>query len=223
MRVYRSFDIDIETGAVLAKRLYKGYAHYDGPVAKCKKGREGADKATAGANELGQRASNLSKADVGIQKGYAADADPFAKSLIPKGDGSLSPYAAGQYEQNKRQIGKTYADTAAVGLKGIAARGMGGSPTGLASSVYNTAGRNAGEADTNAYADAMKNTLGQGLEGIKYFQGQQELYDPTRAIAAGTGAYGTAGSVAAQRNKMGSTLGDIGQGIGTAAAIGAGI
>lgn len=219
MRVYRSITIDIFTGAVLAEDSFE----YDGIVDLCKKGREQADTASKGANELGQRADNISKADVPIQKGYAAAGDPFAKSLIPAANGALSPYAAAQYEQNKRNIAKTYGDTAAVGLRGIAMRGMGGAPTGLQASIANTAGRNAGEADTNAYENAQQSTLGGGLKGLDYLQGEQQIFDPTRAIAAGTGAYGTAGQVASLRSKMGSTLGDIGQGIGTVAGIAAGV
>lgn len=202
---------------------WMGDPYYDGPVAECKKGREAAASAAGNANKLSGMATNIAHNDVGKQDAYAASADPFAKSLVPGTNGALSPYAASQYEQDKRNIAKNYGDVSAVGIRNAGIRGMGGAPTGLSSSITNTAGRNAGEADTNAYNTAQQTTLGAGLKGIDFLQGQEGIYDPIRAIGAGTGAAGTAAEAAAARNKMGSGLGDAMSAGGALAGIAAGI
>jgi hypothetical protein len=187
---------------------------YDGPVAEMKKGRPQTTEAAQGANDTANRENAIASTDRQAQMAYKAKADPFAASLLPGANGALSPYAAAQLGQQKRNIGKTYGDIAQVGLKGLAARGMGSAPTGMQASLINTAGRNAGEANTNAYEDAQKNTLNQGLAGLQYSQGQQQLYDPTKSLATSIQARNVAANAGKLRNGMGSGLGDLGAGLG---------
>jgi hypothetical protein len=181
------------------------------PVSGGKKGRSAGNTATTGLNNLGAQAGGIATADQGIQSGYRGSADPFAKSLIPTANGALSPYAASQFGQEKQQIGKTYNDLSQVGLKQLGNRGL--AAPGSSASIINTDNANAGAATTGAYNTAMQNTLGQGLAGINYMQGQQQIYNPNQAIAAATGAYGGGIQGAKFLNGAGSTLGDIGAGL----------
>lgn len=218
MRVTTKIVFDA-AGNVLEHEWYE----YDGPVAECKKGRETVEKAGQNANDLTALSTDYAKQNRQKQLGYADSVDPFAKSLVPDAGGGLSPYVKAQFDQQKRNIAKTYGDTAAVGLKSLQSRGMGGAPSGLTSSIYNTAGRNAGEAETNAYADAQGRTLGAGLEGVKALQGQEGVFDPNKDISSALGGTQAATNAGATRSQMGSTLGDIGAGLGAVAGIATGV
>ena len=210
MRIYTEVVIDIATG----KRLAESYYEWDGAVALSKKGRGETEQATHGAINTGDTATSIANQNYGAQRGYAGTADPFARSLIPSASGKLSPYAAAQFAQNKADIDKTYAANNAATQRGLAARGFGAAPTGLSASLTNTNNRNAGEATTQAYQNALQNTLGQGLAGINYFQNQQQIYNPVPALNAAAGAYGTGISGGKAMNTEGSLLGDIGAGLG---------
>jgi len=107
-------------------------------------------------------------------------------------------------------------DTLGIGQKLLAQRGFQSSP-GALSSLVNTADRNAGLQDRQAYTDALGRQQQLGLQGIGYNQQQQQLYNPLSAIGTASGAYGQGGSSAAQRAGMGSGVGDVIGGIGTLA------
>lgn len=207
---------DMNTGEVLE---HEGY-EYSGPVAECKKGRKEATGAANVGLNTAARAGNIAAENRGIQRGYRQQGDVAATDLLGTTlKGQLSPGVARQLEQEKRGIGKAYGDVAQVGLRGLAARGMGGAPTGYQASLINTAGRGAGEAETSAIDEAYKNQLGLGLEGLKYVTGQQEQYDPLRALQVRTGAAGQAAQAAGIRSQMGSKLGDIGKGLTTLGSV----
>lgn len=193
---------------------------YLGPILECKKGREVVDAAGKGANALGKQASGIATQDQALQSGYRGDADPFAKSLIATKPGELSSYAGSQYSSDKRMIDRNAEGNRQVGMRILGQRGFNGAP-GATASLLNTSARDTGAAQTEAYNRAQQSTLGQGLAGINYMQGQQQIYDPNKAIQAGTGAYGTGADAGFKRSQMGSTFGDIGkglQGIGQIAA-----
>lgn len=184
--------------------------------------------ATNGLNTLGSTATGAAGTAAGIatkNAGIQADANdsatPFAKSLIPGANGSLSPYAQAQYTQAKDNIDKTYQSSAQAQLRGAAARGMGG-PTGQTASIANTATQGEGAADTNAYQQAQQNTLGSGLQGVNYLQNQEQIFNPLTALStegglinSGTGAYngGVAGGKAISSEPSG--LQAYGAGIGS--------
>lgn len=216
MRVFSKITLDMTkpTGDGRFAILNEESFEYSGPIEEAKKGRAQAEEAASGANDTANSATHMADVDRSSQMAYKKQSDPFAASLTPGADGSLSPYASAQFGQQKRNIAKTYGDVAQTGLRGLAARGMGSAPTGMQSSIINTAGRNAGEADTNAYEDAQKNTLNQGLAGLQYSQGQQQLYDPTKLLQTSISGRGTAANAAGIRNKMGSGLGDVASGLG---------
>lgn len=197
---------------------WEGY-EYAGPVAEAKKGRETVDQAGKNQLALGKQAGDIATQDQAIQGGYRKDADTAAGNLLTvPTNGGLNPALARQFEEEKRQIGRTYNDTAEAGIRGIAQRGMGVAPTGLEASLRNTAGRNADEAETSAYSDLLGKQLGLGVKGVERQDQQQQVYDPTRPIGAAVGANTGAVDAGKTRNKMGSKLGDIFSGIGQVAS-----
>lgn len=160
-----------------------------------KKGREDVENA---AKTQGQLASTAQ----GWANQNRAATQPFATSLLPGANGQLSPYVTQQLAMQKRNIAKTYGDLASQGTKAAAAQGFGSAPSGTVASIYNTANRNAGEAETDAYANAQNNTLGAGLAGLNYL-------DPNKPLQAATGAASGEAAAGEARGKMGSGFSDV--------------
>lgn len=176
-------------------------------------GRADVTEAANRSNNIAEMAKNRGLRDRQRTNAYASHIDPFAESLIPTG-GGLSPYAAATLDRQKRDIGRTYSDLASVAQRGLASRGMGSAPSGLAASLYNTNARNAGEAESNAYSDAMERTLEGGLQGSKILQGQEDFFDPNKDFSLALQGDKAATDSAVARSKMGSGLGDVLKGIG---------
>lgn len=169
----------------------------------------GLDAVKSATNDAG----NLAKSYTGIQTQARNNGNLAANKLFNlPANGGLNPYLKEQFGQEKEQIGKAYGDTVAAAQKGLTQRGMAVAPGGASTSMINTAGRNAGEAETGAYGDAVKNQLGLGLEGVKYNQEQQQMYNPLPAI--GTKMQG---GQALQQMGATSGFGSIMKGIGTVA------
>lgn len=210
MRINTRVVIDIETGEVEARESFE----YRGPLELANSsGRSAAETATG--NLLGQ---NKFAGDVigswwnPFQKARTAVSN-FGQSLIPNKSGALSPYAQAAYEQQKRNIERNAADATGAGLRTVAQRGFGTGPSGEIASIVNTGNRNAGEAETNAYEDAMGRTVGEGTTGAGLMQNEQQLANPMTAANLAVNANSAAAGAAAARHGMGSTLGDIGSGI----------
>lgn len=197
MRVTTHVEIDIESGEILD---WGGYEYF-GPIAECKKGRE---QTTAGANA----AEGTAALDTTAQTNARVEAKPFADSLLATKPGALSPLAQAQYAGDVRNIHDTYGQLTQSGLKGIGYQGWNNAPSGMEASLKNSAIRNEGAAETGAYENAQQQTNQQGLAGIGYQQGQQQIYNPVPAEST-TIAGGQA------RSQEGSTAGDILGGIGT--------
>lgn len=222
MKIWTKLEWDIETGRVINREGFD----YAGPIESLKKGSDTAKQAAAtaqtaatGANTVGDTAQGVAKTNQGVQTSARSTAQPFASSLLPSKSGGLSPYANAQYGQAKTQNALEAQNERSMGLKALALRGFNNSP-GATSSVLNTTNQRQGAADTGAYQNAMRDTLGEGLAGLNYFSGQQSMYDPNRALQTATGAYGAetgganAMSNAAQvMNTSPTLLGDIGGGL----------
>jgi hypothetical protein len=215
--------IDIETGAVLEREG----CYYSGPLALCNSsGRAPAETATS--NLLGQNkfAGDVIGSWWNPFQSSAGTVRKFGTSLIPKKSGELSPYAQAAYEQQKRNIERNAADATGAGIRTLAERGFGTGPSGALSSVINTTNRNAGDAETNAYEDAMGRTAQEGALGAGLLENEQQLANPMTAADLAVRANSAAAQAAAARHGMGSPLGDIGSGIqglaSTFAGIGAG-
>jgi hypothetical protein len=160
-------------------------------------------------------AGNLAKSYTGIQNTARNAGNRSAGQLFNlPADGGLNPYLKEQFGREKEQIGKAYGDTLAAAQKGVTARGMGVAPSGASTSMINTAGRNAGEAETGAYGDAVNHQLGLGLEGVKYNQEQQQMYNPLPAL--GTQMQG---GQALQAMGDGSGFSKVMKGVGTVAPL----
>lgn len=170
-----------------------------------KKGRDIVEKAGNQANQLSSTASDWAKSN-------RAATTPFAKSLIPGDNGALSPYVKAQLDKQKSDIAKTYGDIAATGTRAATARGFGSGPGGNVASIYNTAGRNAGEAERDAYANAQNKTLAAGIEGINYL-------DPNKPLSEATGATSAAADAGYKRGQMGSGFSDVLGGLGGIAGL----
>jgi hypothetical protein len=193
--------------------IWEGF-EYKGPVADLKKGRNDLQGATtAGRTNIGT-AADITKQDRGVQGGYRTAGDQIANSEVNT-NGGLSPLVAKQLANEQGLIGKTYAGASRAAERGLTMRGMGSAPTGLQSSIDNTAINNSGVAQTGAVGNAFgtQNELNNGV--LNYDVGQQKLYDPLRAIQAGNESIGATTGAGSALNKAGSTLGDIGTGIGT--------
>lgn len=158
-------------------------------------------------------ASNLAGQYQGLQSGYRKAGDTAASQLFTMpADGGLNPYLKQQFAREKEQIGKAYGDTVAAAQKGLTQRGMGVAPSGMNASLINTANRNAGEATTGAYGDAVNRQLGLGLEGVRYNQAQQQQYSPLNPLQLQM----KGGELESQLGG-GSTFSNIMKGVGTVA------
>lgn len=187
---------------------------YDGPIAELKKGRNNLQGAANAGGQNIKTAADITQQDRGTQAGYRTGGDQIASSETNT-QGGLSPLVAKQLANEQGMIGKTYAGASRAAERGLSMRGMGAAPTGLTSSIDNTAINNVGTAQTGAVGKAFgtQNELNNGVLG--YDVGQQKLYDPLRGIDAGNQSIGATTGAATALNKAGSTLGDIGSGIGT--------
>ena len=119
----------------------------------------------------------------------------FLRGLYGVKPGALSPAAQAAYQRDVENSGQQYSASLAAGQRSLAARGMGGAPTGAASSIMNSAGRTRDLNDLESYRQAQQNTVGQGLAGIRGLQdnaqiysGLQSIYDPTRPLGVQVGA-----------------------------------
>lgn len=125
--------------------------------------------------------------------------------------GGLSPLVAKQLANEHGMIGKTYSDASRAANRGLAMRGMGAAPTGLAASVTNTGINNAGQAQTGAVGNAF---------GVQNQLNNTALAQPISALNATTNGVNATTGAATALNKAGSTLGDIGSGLSGLANIG---
>ena len=210
MRIYTFIEWDAE-----GRRVAAAWYEHDGPTAQCKK-----DSSTAGDPYTGPRTaamgqlSNVAQNYMGKQNAASGMADPFAKSLFATKPGELSPLAQAQYGSQIREIRDQYNNLMGQGEGLLANRGFGSMPGGAYASLINSNQRNQGGAETNAYGQAQQNTYNQGLAGLQYALGQQQLYNPTQPLSAIVGA-----PVPPQNSSsLGNTIAGIGQGAAGAAS-----
>ena len=207
---YASIDDFINNAQPLTEEGYD----YSGPLAELKKGRDNLQGAANRGGQSTQSALNISNRDTGVQQGYQAQGDKVANSEVNT-NGGLSPLVAKQLANEQGMIGKSYADASRAADRGLSMRGMGVAPSGLTASIRNTGINNSGQAQTGAVGNAFgtQNQLNNNV--MNYDVGQQQLYDPLRALhTANEGVSATTGA-AGTLNKAGSMLGDIGTGVGT--------
>lgn len=218
---YKSIDDFIAKGIKAPRLSWTGHI-YSGPLAVCKKGRGGLTQNQNTANGMASQAAGLANSDAGIQTGYRSKGDALMNSMTST-NGGLSSGLSKQLANEQGQTGQAYQRVAQAGLRGMAARGMGGAPTGQAASIANTAGNQTAQAQTGEIGNAFGQQQQLNLAGANYDQGAQQLYNPLNAIQAGSGAVNAATGAGQAVNKAGSTMGDIASGLGTLGSLGSSI
>lgn len=196
----------MESGKVLEHKWYD----YSGPCDLC-----GGDKSKMRqltAQQAQTQASNAA-ADRARQLAATGKVSGIADQLMSTGAGKLSPWSSANYASNMDNIAQTYNNMRSMGFRALGQSGFGSSP-GATASLFNTAARNQAADQTQAYRNALSDTLNQNLAGANLESGI------ANSAQAGS-QFGSGQSVAdAQaRMNMGSTLGDIGAGISTLAPI----
>ena len=187
---------------------------YSGPLAELKKGRNQLSSAANAGVKSTNNALGIAGQDAGIQGGYRNQSNNIANSEVNT-NGGLSPLVAKQLANEKGQIGKAYSGAAQAAQRGLSQRGMGVAPSGVNASIANTAINNQGQAETGAVGNAFGAQQGLNNQVMNYDVGQHQLYDPLRALHTANEGVGATTGAASALNKAGSTLGDIGSGIGT--------
>lgn len=181
---------------------------YDGPVALCKKGRESQQKITDAQIKMMQE----QQAKQAIEQ---AAADRTISQFETQGKpGQLSPAAAAQLGSDMDNINRTYNGMRQTAFANMGARGFGSAPSGFSLAAQNGINLGQAEAGTGAFRNAQANTqalLDRALQARMGLSGQNLSGENNAAV--------TGMNSALAQSKMGSTLGDIGQGISTAANI----
>ena len=109
--------------------------------------------------------------------------------------GGLSPLVSKQLANEQGLTGKAFQGQAQAGLRGLTQRGMGAAPTGLESSIRNTAINNAGQAETGNIGQAFGRQNELNNQALNYEQGQQQIYNPVSAYGAESQAAANQGSL----------------------------
>jgi hypothetical protein len=133
--------------------------------------------------------------------------NPFVKSQLGQAPGKLSPYSEATYGANIRNIGDTYGALRNVANKQIGLRGWTSAPSGFGLVGQNALNVGQARDESDAYANAMAQDYQRQLAAANLAMGQEGVYDPTRANL------GTSNIAGVQRG-LGSTLGDVGTGLG---------
>jgi hypothetical protein len=206
MQTYaRSITYDLETMIP----LWVEEVPYDGEWAMAKKGRESQQKVTDTA--LSNAGTDTSRRTDQYNSGNKILGEMTADST----PGSLSPAASAQLAADQRKIQDTYQNAGQVGLKRIAQHGM-GTLTGEASSLNNSLLHGQASDEVAAHENALMNTQGMRERALSAEMGLQNTYNPNADL-------GTGSESAYRQSQSGSTLGDIGKGLTSAASVGSGI
>jgi len=157
---------------------------------------------TAGRGNV-KSAANSATGNVATAQGLENQGANIANSEINT-SGGLSPLVAKQLASEQGQIGKAYTSATQGAERGLSQRGMGVAPSGLQSSLQNTAINNAGQAKTGAIGNAFgeQNTLNNTA-----------LAQPINALNAGTGAVNSAVGAGQALSQMPTKVGNIFSGL----------
>lgn len=129
--------------------------------------------------------------------------------------GQLSPYAKAEYASDLERIVRTYRNLRESGMAAATQRGLGRSPSGLAS-IANTSTRLQGEAETDAYRRALASTGEDQWRLLGYRTGQTQFFDPAQRRGLTTGLAQTS----LQMNPASDPWSKIAQIVGAASGIG---
>lgn len=181
---------------------------YDGAVMLCKKGRETVEQNM----KTGQQRSAVEDAAaVEAQKRAAGLYGEMEGSTVP---GTLTPAATAQLASDRDNIGRVYNGMRQTAFRTMGQRGFGSAPSGFNLAAQNGIDQGQANNETEAYRAAQERTQAQrnfAATGESNMSGQQGNLS--------LGNLGSSTGAAIARNSMGSTLGDIGQGISAGAGI----
>jgi len=198
---------DIETMELLS---WEGYWVDEQVVCfeQLKKGRETAQKETQLQMQQQQQQSAQQKAEQ-----QAAD-QIIAQDTAAGKPGTLSPAAAAQFASDTDNINRAYNGMRRTAFAGMGARGFGSAPSGFARTAENGIDLGQQQAQTGAFRNAQVNTQALNDRALAAREGLSGQNLAGESAAANTTLTG-----AVDQSHMGSTLGDIGQGIGLAASL----
>lgn len=172
---------------------------------------------TAGRSQQ-QNTVKQANSNTGVASGLENQGQNIASSEINT-SGGLSPLVSKQLANEEGQIGKAYTGATQGAERGLSQRGMGVAPSGLTSSLENTAINNSGTAKTGAVGNAFGTQ--NNLNNTALAQPISALNAGTSAVNASTGA-NTAlnnmptlgGQIFSGLQGLGNTAGNVMTGVG---------
>ena len=208
MKITTERTIDLVTGETLSHSWYE----YNGPLALAGGGKSSArrtqEQIMREQQALAQRESAQRERQLGL-------AEPIVSELESEtGPGRISRYAAAQLAQENDQIANTFAGLRRTAMRSLGARGLAPDRSGLARTSINALGEQENAAGTDAFRNALANTLNQRMAALNWRTGQR-----TEAGQESRGQYEGSSSAAARRSQMGSGFGDVLGGISQVAGI----
>lgn len=209
MRVHTKITLQLTEDVSRYVLVSDEWYEYEGVIAEAKKGREGE-------GQVAKSQQALAASETPAFLGEVSPINNFLDEYTPSSPTSFSPAVQAQYDADMSNVRNTYSNLASSGFRQLGARGFGSAPTGAASSLTSSLGREEGQGETDAYRNAQVNNTNQGFRALAGRMGLMSQVDPNRALSG-------AGTSYANLNKMGSTLGDIGAGISSAAGIATGL
>ena len=148
----------------------------------------------------------------GRQTAQYRKGERIAKGFTATKPGYLSPYAQAQYASDIENIQNTYRGLREAGLASLNRSGFGRAPAGFRGSYEATSDRALEESSSDAYRSALQKTEDELWKVLGYRERQQDRYNPLPA-------FGMSSDMNIARSQMGTTLGDIMQGISTGAGL----
>src|SRR5690348_15024084 len=157
----------------------------------------------------------MQKEQAAKQAAEQAAADKTIGTFETQGQpGQLSPAAAAQLAADNDNINRTYNGMRQTAFASMGARGFGSAPSGFGQAAQNAVNQGEAQAHTGAFRNAQENTQALEQAALNARMGLSGQNLSGENAAANTGLQG-----AVDQSKMGSTLGDIGQGISLAAGL----
>jgi hypothetical protein len=199
---------DLVTGETLTHSWYE----YSGPVALAGGGKSSARRTQ---EQIMREQQDLARQESAQRQRQLGLAEPIVSELESEtGPGRISRYAAAQLAQENDQIANTFAGLRKTAIRSLGARGLSSDRSGLARTSMNALGEQENAAGTDAFRNALANTLNQRMAALNWRMGQR-----TEAGQESRGQYEGSSSAAARRAEMGSGFGDVMGGITQAAGI----
>ena len=189
-------------------RLHTLSRTYSGPWMLVKKGREQLEQ------NMKADAAVAAQTRANAQKQYETTSGLIGEETAATTPGSLSPAAQAQLASDRDQIANTYNGIRQTAFRTLGQRGFGSAPSGFGLASENAADLGQATQDTAAYRNAQLATERQRQNAMATSAGLTGTEG-----SLGNSASGESTTAAVDRNKAGSTLGDIVGGVAQVAPI----